>query len=122
MYRVSASGGKPQRLTFEGDYNAHGVYSPDGRSLAMVTGEGNRFRIAVQDLSTGAQRIVTDTRLDESPSFAPNGAIIVYATEVNNRGVLAMVSVDGRVRQRITQTEGNAREPAWGPRTNRSKP
>ncbi len=122
LYRVAASGGKPQRLTFEGDYNAHGVYSPDGRSLVMVTGEGNRFRIAVQDLSTGTQRIVTDTRLDESPSFAPNGAIIVYATVVNNRGVLAMVSADGRVRQRVTQTEGNAREPVWGPRTNRIKP
>lgn len=126
IYQVSipANGvaGKPKRLTFEGDYNAHGVVSSDGRSLVMVHGQGNRFRIAVQDLSTNSLRIITDTRLDESPSFAPNGAIIVYATEVNNRGVLAMVSLDGAVRQRLTQAEGNAREPAWGPRTHRIKP
>jgi len=126
IYQVSipANGvvSKPQRLTFEGDYNAHGVVSPDGRSLVMVHGQGNRFRIAVQDLSDNDLRILTDTRLDESPSFAPNGAIIVYATEVNNRGVLAMVSLDGAVRQRLTQTEGDAREPAWGPRIHRIKP
>lgn len=126
IYQVSingeSNGGKPQRLTFKGDYNAHGVVSPDGRSLVMVHGQGNRYRIAVQDLSGTDLRILTDTRLDESPSFAPNGAIIVYATEVNNRGVLAMVSLDGAVRQRLTQTEGDAREPAWGPRTHRIKP
>ncbi len=126
IYQVSlnanGNGGKPQRLTFEGDYNAHGVVSPDGRSLVMVHGQGNRYRIAVQDLSSKDLRILTDTRLDESPSFAPNGAIIIYSTEVNNRGVLAMVSLDGAVRQRLTQTEGDAREPAWGPRTHRIKP
>ena len=118
---ANGAAGKPQRLTFEGDYNARGMVSPDGRSLVMVHGQGNRFRIAVQDLSSNDLRILTDTRLDESPSFAPNGAIIVYATEVNNRGVLAMVSLDGAVRQRLTQTEGDAREPAWGPRTHRIK-
>ncbi len=126
IYQVSingeGNGGKPQRLTFKGDYNAHGVVSPDGRSLVMVHGQGNRFRIAVQDLSSHDLRILTDTRLDESPSFAPNGVIIVYATEANNRGVLAMVSLDGAVRQRLTQTEGDAREPAWGPRIHRIKP
>ena len=123
IYQVAVNAaGKPQRLTFEGDYNAHGVVSPDGRSLVMVHGQGNHFRIAVQDLSNNDLRILTDTRLDESPSFAPNGAIIVYATEVGNRGVLGMVSLDGTVRQRLTQTEGDAREPAWGPRTHRIKP
>ncbi len=119
---ANGTGSKPQRLTFEGDYNAHGVVSPDGRSLVMVHGQGDRFRIAVQNLSSNDLRILTDTRLDESPSFAPNGAIIVYATEVGNRGVLGMVSLDGTVRQRLTQTEGDAREPAWGPRTHRIKP
>ncbi len=122
IYQVSVNGGKSKRLTFEGDYNAHGVVSPDGRFLTMVTGQGSRFRIAVQNLSNNELRILTDTRLDESPSFAPNGAIIVYATEVGNRGVLAMVSLDGAVRQRLTQTEGDAREPAWGPQTHRIKP
>ena len=122
IYQVSiGDGGKPRRLTFEGDYNAHGVVSPDGRSLVMVHGQDNRFRIAVQDLSNNNLRILTETRLDESPSFSPNGAIIVYATEVGNRGVLAMVSLDGAVRQRLTQAAGDAREPAWGPRTHRIK-
>lgn len=121
LYRVPIGGGKPQRLTFEGDYNAHAAFSPDGKSITMITGQGNRFRAALLDLASGSMQVLSDGRLDESPSFSPNGAIIVYATEAGNRGVLEMVSVDGRVRQRLTQAEGDAREPSWGPRTGRAK-
>ncbi len=116
IYRISAQGGEVKRLTFEGRYNAKPSYSPDGKRIAMVTGENGKFRIAVLELETGFVQILTQSRLDESPSFAPNGSMIIYATEYLNRGVLAAVSVDGRVQQRIVLDEdGDAREPAWGP-------
>jgi len=105
----------PQRVTFEGIYNASPALSPDGKRLAMVHGDGNRFRIAVLDLESGVLRVLTDTRLDESPSFAPNGAMVLYATEVGDRGVLEAVSADGRARQRLGLKKGDVREPAWSP-------
>jgi TolB protein len=105
----------PQRVTFEGIYNASPALSPDGKRLAMVHGDGNRFRIAVLDMATGTLRVLTDTRLDESPSFAPNGTMVLYATEVGERGVLEAVSADGRARQRLGLHKGDVREPAWSP-------
>lgn len=116
IYQISVHGGKPKRLTFEGRYNAKASYSPDGKRIVMVNGENGNFRIAVLELKTGIMQILTRSRLDESPSFAPNGSMIIYATEYLNRGVLAAVSVDGRVQQRIALDEdGDAREPVWGP-------
>lgn len=115
LYRVSARGGSAQRLTFEGKYNAGADFSPDGRKLAMVHGENGAYRIAVLDLESGLLRVLTDGNLDESPSFSPNGSMIIYATETGSRGVLAAVSVDGRFRQRLSLQAGNVREPVWSP-------
>ena len=116
IYQVSVHGGKPNRLTFEGRYNAKASYSPDGKQIVMVNGDNGHFRIAILELESGMMQILTKSRLDESPSFAPNGSMVIYATEYLNRGVLAAVSVDGRVQQRIALDEdGDAREPAWGP-------
>ena len=81
----------------------------------MVHGERGRYRIAVLDLESGRLRVLTDGSLDESPSFSPNGSMIIYATEYRDRAVLAAVSVDGRVRQRLTLQEGDVREPVWSP-------
>ena len=115
IYRVEASGGNPSRITLEGDYNARASISPDGTRIAMAHGRGNEYRIAVLDTNTGRIRILTPGVLDESPSFAPNGSMILYATREGSRGVLSAVSVDGNVRQRIILTEGDVREPAWSP-------
>jgi TolB protein len=115
LYRMPVAGGRAQRVTFEGSYNASADFSPDGRSLALVHGEGGRYQIATLDLDSRLLRIVSDGRLDESPSYAPNGSMIIYATETGRRGVLAAVSSDGRFRQQFSLREGNVREPVWSP-------
>ncbi len=115
IYRVAASGGAAQRVSFEGNYNVTPRISADGRLLAFVTRNNGRFQVAVQDLTTRQTTILTDSARDESPSFAPNGRMILYATESGGRGVLAAVSSDGRVKQRLTVQAADVREPAWGP-------
>jgi TolB protein len=115
IYRVPIAGGEPRRVTFEGSYNARASFSPDGRSLAMVTRVDSQFRIAILDLQSNVSRIMSSGRLDESPSFAPNGSMLIYATRANGRGVLAAVSTDGRVQQRLRLQTGDVREPVWSP-------
>lgn len=115
LYRMPAQGGRAERITFEGNYNASADFSPDGKTLAMVHGANGKYRIAIQDLASGQLRVLSDGSLDESPSFAPNGSMIIYATEAGRRGVLAAVSSDGRFRQRFSLQQGNVREPVWSP-------
>jgi len=116
IYRVAADrGGRPERMTFEGSYNARPVFSPDGKKLALVHGDGGRYRIGLLDLKNGALQVLTDSGLDESPSFAPNGGMILYATREGAGAVLSAVSPDGRMRQRLAVQTGGVREPAWSP-------
>lgn len=115
IYRVSSSGGTPQRVTFDGSYNVTPRLSPDGRSMAFISRRDGGFRLAVMDLASKQVQILTDSHKDESPSFAPNGRMIVIATEIGGRGVLSAVSVDGRIKQRLSVAAGDVREPAWGP-------
>lgn len=115
LYRVSVNGGKAKRLTFEGDYNARATFSPNGKSVAMVHGSEGVYRIALLDLESGNMQILTKGRLDESPSFAPNGSMILYAARQGYRGLLSAVSSDGRVSQRLVLETGEVREPAWSP-------
>lgn len=115
IYKVSVDGGNATRITFEGNYNASPDVSPDGRFLTMVQGIKGKYYIAVQDLASGAVQVLTETGRDESPSFAPNSRMILYATARNGKGVLAAVSVDGRIQQRLGEAGIDVREPAWSP-------
>ena len=115
IYKVSSNGGEPQRVTFEGTYNVSPRFSPDGKLLAMIRNDGGKFRVALQDLTSGQVQLLSDGAQDESPSFAPNGRVLLYATRVGGRGALAGVSSDGRVKQRLSESGGDIREPAWGP-------
>ena len=115
IYRIVVDGGRPERITFEGSYNARPIYSPDGTKLALVHGNEGRYRIGLLDLENGALQVLTDSSLDESPSFAPNGNMILYATTDGARTVLAAVSSDGRMHQRLAEESGRVREPAWSP-------
>jgi TolB protein len=115
IYRIKPTGGTPERVTLEGSYNARASIAPDGRRIAVAHGKGNEYRIAVWDLETERFTILTPGVLDESPSFAPNGSMVLYATREGTRGVLSAVSADGSVRQRLILSEGDVREPAWSP-------
>jgi TolB protein len=116
LYRVSSAGGSPRRLTFEGDYNARGRFSADGKSLAMVHANHGDYRIAVMDLATGLVNVLTAGRYDESPSFSPNADMVLFASKNSARkGVLAAVSIDGRMQQNMVFDSGDVREPAWSP-------
>lgn len=115
IYRIPVAGGAAQRVTFEGSYNVTPRPSPDGRTLAYVTRNNGRFQVAVLDLASRQAMILTDSARDESPSFAPNGRMILYASDNGGRGILAAVSADGRVRQRLSVEAADVREPAWGP-------
>jgi TolB protein len=117
IYRVGIQpGDKPRRLTFQNAYNARPRLSPDESQLAFVTQEEGAYRIATMDLrGRGDVQVLTKGHFDVSPSYAPNGAEIIYATRDRGRGVLALVSADGRVQERLVSSEGEVQEPAWSP-------
>ncbi len=107
--------GRPQRLTFDGSYNSRPIVSNDGRYIAFVHRIEGNFRIATIELGSNSMRVLTESSLDESPSFAPNSTMVLYATIYKNRGVLAAVSVDGRAQQRLSLSYGDVKEPVWSP-------
>ena len=117
IYQVAASGGSANRVTFQGNYNAKASVSFDGKKIAVAQGAGNSYKIALMDSSLGSPRwsTLSPGSLDESPSFAPNAGMVLYAAREGGRGVLYAVSADARVRQRLVLADGDVREPAWGP-------
>ncbi len=115
LYEIAASGGSPKRLTFEGSYNSAADLSPDGKNIVMVYGDRGRYQIAQLQRDSGNLITLTDNTLDESPSFSPNGRMVLYASTQGNRGVLYMVSLDGRSKYKLSDQAGDIREPVWGP-------
>jgi TolB protein len=115
VYRVSVNGGTPERVTFEGSYNARPRLSPDGSKLAMVHLDRGNYRIAVMDLDRKDLLVLSAGRQDESPSFAPNSDTLIYATRAGRDGVLESVTADGLIRQRLASGKGDVREPVWSP-------
>lgn len=115
IYKVELASNLVERLTFEGPYNASATLLPDGQHLVYVHRRNGVDHIAWQDLAQDDVRVLTQTALDESPSVAPNGTMLMYATQVEGRGILAVVSIDGRVKYRLPSSSGDVREPAWSP-------
>jgi TolB protein len=115
IYQAPAAGGDATRITFQGESNARASVSYDGKKIAVAQGNGNVYRIAVLDRATGDAKPVSVGNLDESPSFAPNASMILYAATEGPRGVLYAVSANGQVRQRLVLADGDVREPAWSP-------
>lgn len=115
VYRIGTNGGTPERVTFEGSYNARPRLSPDGKKLAVVHLDRGNYRIGVIDLGRSDLLVLSTGRQDESPSFAPNSDSLIYATRQGRNGVLETVSADGLVRQRLASGQGDVREPVWSP-------
>lgn len=115
LYSVPVHGGQPNRVTFEGRYNSAADLSPDDKNIVMVYGDQGRYQIAYLERDSGNLTLLTDNTLDESPSFSPNGRMVLYASTQGNKGVLYMVSLDGRSKHKLSDQSGNIREPVWGP-------
>ncbi len=116
IYRIPSIGGSPERITFEGKYNARPRLSPDGSKLAMVHNDNGKYRIAVMNIKQEGLLVLSSGTQDESPSFAPNSDVLIYASRQDNYGVLETVSSDGLIRQTMVSGEGgDVREPVWSP-------
>ena len=117
IYRYDLANSSYNRLTFRGAFNARGTLSADGKKLALVhRPSGSNYKVAIQDLNSSVTNILTPTSLDESPSVAPNGQMVVYATREGSRGLLSIMSLDGRFRMNLPSEQGEVREPAWAPK------
>lgn len=115
IYQMPVTGGLAKRMTFGGGNNYSPRYNPDGKSFVFTHQVKGKFYIAIQDFQTGQMQIISDGGLEKKPSFSSNGKVVMYASEVGGRGILATVSSDGRVKQKMSTENGDAREPVWGP-------
>lgn len=114
IYRVALSGGEPQRVTFTGSFNARPQVSPDGKYMAYIAGRNKEFRLALMDLSSQQETLLSEGPKDDSPSFAPNSRWVIFSSRFQNRQLLTAVSIDGKLRTRLSADGGEVRGPAWG--------
>ena len=115
IYRYDFGSGQVSRITFDGNYNARACVSPNDNRIALMHREDGLFSIAKQNLSSGRLTLLTQAGLDDSPSLAPNGKMILYGSRFADRGVLGMVSIDGHVKLRLPAQEGSVQDPSWSP-------
>jgi TolB protein len=115
IYKVSAGGGNPERVTFSGTYNISPSISPDGRWLAYISRVNGAFKLHVMDVSTGTANAITESTADESPSFSPNSKMVIYATQQQGKEALMTTTLDGKIKARLAGKNGDIREPDWGP-------
>ncbi len=120
IYKANINSGAAERVTFVGNYNANPKLSADEKTLVMIHRQDGYtvFKVAAMDLQRGNLRILSDTSLDESPTVAPNGGMLIYATRQQGRGVLMLASTNGRVRLPLPTAQGEVREPSWSPYLN----
>jgi TolB protein len=115
IYQIPIEGGTAERLTFEEGNNFSPRYSPDGKSFVFSSWSNGRFAIATEDFQTKQMQVLTEGGWEKKPSYAPNGKLILFATEDQDHGILATVSIDGRVKQKISAQAGDILDPIWGP-------
>ena len=116
IYQTDLINKQAKRITFEGEYNARPSLSPDGKYIAMVHGNNNRYQIALYHRPSNTMQLISDGSLDETPSFAPNGSMVLFATRnAAGKGLLKAVSTDGQTSNDLVLTNGHVREPNWSP-------
>ena len=110
IYSYNFSNQALSRVTFEGDESANASFDFDGRNLTMVHEGG---KIAIMNQENNRLTMLTNAKYDESPSFSPNGDMVLYKAEQSYEPALMVASSDGRIRTRLTNITGDVREPAW---------
>ncbi|NNM59617.1 MAG: Tol-Pal system beta propeller repeat protein TolB [Legionellales bacterium] len=115
IYEIDLNTKATQRLTFDGTYNASASFTPDAKSLVLLNRQSGQFNVALLNLQTNSLKLLTKGGMNQSPSLAPNGKMVVYASKAGSKNVLAMVSTDGTVNMQLPDQQGDVQEPAWSP-------
>ena len=115
IYKLDIESGQVMRVTFDGNYNAKASYTPNEKKIVMLHRDNDKFNIGVQQVGSSKIDLLTSDKMDESPSVSPNGRLVLYATQSKQKGVLAVVSIDGRIKMKLPSREGDVQEPAWSP-------